>query len=112
MNGFAKLVQGYLIDFWIRKRLKKYLVRLRDEWQVTNEPTYLESNFSFFPHKTMATVGMFDNVLFNNSFDLVRQFKNRSFLGVFFLPVTGSEKRAMQMSDLSILLTYIRMMFL
>jgi hypothetical protein len=39
-----------------------------------------------------ATVGMFDNVLFDNSFDLVRQFKNRSFLGVFFLPVTGRNK--------------------
>ena len=54
MNGFAKVVQGYLIDYWIRKRLKKYLVRLRDEWQVRNEPTYLKSNFSCFPHKTIS----------------------------------------------------------
>ncbi len=40
----------------------------------------------------MATVGMFDNVLFDNYLDLVGQFKNRSFLGVIFLPVTGRNK--------------------
>ncbi len=40
----------------------------------------------------MATVGMFDNVLFDNYLDLVRQFNNRSFLGVIFLPVTGRNK--------------------
>ena len=26
MNGFAKLVQGYLIDYWIRKSLKNILL--------------------------------------------------------------------------------------
>ncbi len=30
-----------------------------------------------------ATVGMFDNVLFDNYLDFVRQLKNRSFLGLF-----------------------------
>jgi hypothetical protein len=39
-----------------------------------------------------GNVGMFDNVLFDNYLDLVRQFKNRSFLGFFFLPVTGINK--------------------
>ena len=32
---------------------------------------------------TSATVGMFDNSQFDNSFDLVRQLKNRSFSGLF-----------------------------
>ncbi len=41
---------------------------------------------------TKATVGMFDNVLFHNYLDLVRQFKNRSFLELFYLPVTGRNK--------------------
>ncbi len=40
----------------------------------------------------LATVGMFDNVFFDNYLDLVRQFKNRSFLGVIFLRVTGRNK--------------------
>lgn len=37
-----------------KKKAEKYLVRLRDEWQVRNEPTYLKSNFSCFPHKTIS----------------------------------------------------------
>jgi hypothetical protein len=49
-------------------------------------------NFSIFLLLRQATVGMFDNVLFDNYLDLVRQFKNRSFLGVIFLPVTGRNK--------------------
>ncbi len=35
---------------------------------------------------------MFDNVLFDNYLDLVRQLKNRSFLGHFFVHVTGRNK--------------------
>ncbi len=38
--------------------------------------TFLIGNFT-------DTGGMFDNVLFDNSFGFVRQFKNRSFLGSF-----------------------------
>ena len=34
----------------------------------------------------------FDNSFFNNYFDLVRQLKNRSFLGTVFVHVTGQTK--------------------
>ena len=34
----------------------------------------------------------FDNSFFDNCFVFLRQFKNRSFLGVIFLPVTGRSK--------------------
>ena len=39
-----------------------------------------------------GNVGMFDNVLFDNSFGFVRQLKNRLFLGHFFVHVTGRNK--------------------
>jgi hypothetical protein len=35
---------------------------------------------------------MFDNSLFDNSFGFFRQLKNRSFLGPFFVHVTGNLK--------------------
>ena len=40
----------------------------------------------------MGNVGMFDNVLFDNYLDFVRQLKNRLFLGHFFVHVTGRNK--------------------
>ena len=47
-------------------------------------------------HKSLeiskGNVGMFDWIMFDNSFDLVQQLKNRSFSGHFFVHVTGRNK--------------------
>jgi hypothetical protein len=45
-----------------------------------------------FKADSLATVGMFDNVLFDNYLDFVQQLTNSSFLGHFFVHATGRNK--------------------
>ena len=51
------------------------------------------NNFSFkIKEKYVEAGATFDNSFFDNCFIFLRQFKNRSFLGVIFLPVTARRK--------------------
>ena len=62
----------------------------------------------------LATVGMFDNVLFDNSFDLVRQCKNRSFLVLFFhflVTFLVHKKSKFELIELNPKKDYVRLMF-
>ncbi len=68
---------------------EKSYIRNEKEWKMLKTmsidwPKHIQWIPSMFYHMNKkGNVGMFDNVLIDNYLDLVRQCKNRSFLGLF-----------------------------
>ncbi len=89
-----------------RKR-KKYFLSIHSNLGCLHKCNLNQIGVAEFWQIGKDTGGMFDNVLFGNSFGFVRQFKNRSFLGSF----TGHKKFKLELIELNPENNYVRLMF-